>query len=122
MKTDEEYFAKFEQMDELEVVAKIAKGFAGKQRTLAISWMAVKNHERALRMESSNSESLKTTKSAKDAAWAAAEAARKANTLASAANLKAQTSNKIASAAIGVAIIAMLAPVIIFLISSLFSK
>ena len=122
MKTDEEYDAKFEQMGEPAVVAKIAKGFAGRQLALAISFMAVKDHERTLRMEASNSESLKTAKSAKDAAWAAASAARKANALASDANLKAQTSNKIASAAIGVAIIATLAPVIIPLFSFLFSK
>ena len=122
METDEEYYAKFEQMGEPAVVAKIERGFAGKQRALALSWKAVKDHERALRMEASNSESLKTAKSAKDAAWAAAEAAREANALASDANLKAQTSNKIASAAIGVAIIATLAPVIIPLFSFLFSK
>lgn len=102
MKTDEEYFAKFEQMTEPEVVAKIARGFAGKQLALALSWMAVKNHERLLRVEALDTENR--------------DLAESANTLASDANLiadKALTRATIAAiAAIAAAVAAVIAAVV----------
>lgn len=51
-------------MGEATVVAKIGRGFGGKQLTLALSWIAAKNQERLLRMEASNSKSLDLAKSA----------------------------------------------------------
>lgn len=72
MKTDEEYYAEFEDLGEPAVAAKIQSGFAGKRLKLASAWLTAKNRERELRTESANSESLKTAKSTKTAVWVAA--------------------------------------------------
>ena len=85
MKTDEEYFAEFEQLGEPAVAAKIAHGFSGKRLRLASSWMNTKNNERSLED---------------------AKAANEANAIAREVNDLTKTGNKIARYALAFTLLA----------------
>ncbi len=81
-------FAEFDKMGE-DRVRRLVTELTGLRRTWANEWLAIADQQSRLRNEASQSESLEIAKSAKDAAWEAARAAKTANTIAKGALLAA---------------------------------
>ena len=83
MGDDNEQLARFEEMGEDAVrILAYTQRFTTPNQRLAIKWLAQKYQELERRREASQAEQIAIARSAKDAAWEAARAAKKANTIA----------------------------------------
>jgi hypothetical protein len=83
MDDDSEQLARFEEMGEDAVRIHVHTfSFNTAHQRLAIKWLAQKDQELERRRDASQAEQIDIARSAKDAAWEAARAANKANTIA----------------------------------------